>query len=688
MNRFVLGVLTLQAITFAATPAKPSDTVASIEQSLKIIGQAATRIHDNESYQPYIITVLDGKSLEKRGFLTLEDALATVPGVDISTDLMDMKRPVFRGSNPYAFGQTKLLIDGMLANNTFFDNYVEYLQMPLALIKRIEVVRGPGSRTDGVNAYAGTINIVTYAEPGTASVNKIFLTGGTYDTRRGGFVCGGAQGEFHYHVDGFVGRDGKTLFAGPDILATGAYAFPELGIDNAPLAQSGNAPLQTDNWSLGLSLRYGAWYVRGRATGYRHGSAYGINGMLPQLEDRIEVPAYLAEAGYEKRMGSWEVAVRAGARFGRFESHAMLAPKGLTLPLSTPPYRVVFTEGFYGIHRADQRAFYQSTYFKYSGFQSHYFTIGYRIEEERTTGVVTKTTDRITGTGLTDYSETAPFIDPEARRSQMNFSLQDQADVTEKVSILYGVNVEKTSLSKWQFDPRVSIVYQLDSFHIFKAIYSHSHRTPSWQELFVKNNSARVGNRELAPEQVDAFETAFIRKFNSTDALQIDAFYLHNFDQIDKNNPENRYENAHDTFLYGLEFEYHVQFGGFDRFGLTYAYADGRDESGQSVPNIARHIAGVTDTHDFGKGCSGTLYMHYIGEKTRAETDARPAVKAVLTADATIRYAPPSADGFALTMTVHNLANASGAYPSEPKTYVNDYPQDGRTFFLKAEKSF
>ena len=36
--------------------------------------------------------------------------------------------------------------------------------MPIEMIKRIEVVRGPGSQLDGVNAYAGSIHVITYAE--------------------------------------------------------------------------------------------------------------------------------------------------------------------------------------------------------------------------------------------------------------------------------------------------------------------------------------------------------------------------------------------------------------------------------------------------------------------------------------------------------------------------------------------
>ena len=124
-----------------------------ISQELEHFTEAATETKVNEPYQPYIISVLNGKDLEKLGISTLQEALELIPGVDIATDVSDMRTSVFRGSNPFAFGQAKLLIDGMLANDTFLDSFATYLYMPIEMIKRIEVVRELGRRTDGINEY-------------------------------------------------------------------------------------------------------------------------------------------------------------------------------------------------------------------------------------------------------------------------------------------------------------------------------------------------------------------------------------------------------------------------------------------------------------------------------------------------------------------------------------------------------
>ena len=150
-----------------------AETAKTIAKELEHFTQTATVTKANEPYQPYIITVLEGQRLEKLGVSTLGKALELIPGVDIATDLLDMKTPIFRGSNPFAFGQVKLLIDGMLANDTYFDGFASYLYMPVEVIKRIEVVRGPGSRTDGINAYAGSIPVINYHAAIGEPINRV-----------------------------------------------------------------------------------------------------------------------------------------------------------------------------------------------------------------------------------------------------------------------------------------------------------------------------------------------------------------------------------------------------------------------------------------------------------------------------------------------------------------------------------
>jgi len=668
-----------------------AETTKTIAQELDHFTEAATVTKANEPYQPYIITVLEGKRLEKLGVATLGEALELIPGVDIATDLLDMKTPIFRGSNPFAFGQVKLLIDGMLANDTYFDGFASYLYMPVEVIKRIEVVRGPGSRTDGINAYAGSINVITYAEEIGKPINRVFAKTGSHDLRAGGFSSSFSEGKLHVHTDGYYQKDNKRLFAGPDAPATGAYNFqlPLYSIDNTSLAQSGDAPLQTTSYALGLQLDYEAFSLKARGTQFIHGSAYGINGMLPQDDDRIKLPSFLLELGWEEKFGNLEATVKAGMKYDSFRSDAMLTPTGFEIPSLSDPLnqKTTFTDGFYGIHEAEQRTFYQSTYLKYKGIEDHTITIGYRLNKEDTCNVVTKTTDRDSGVGLVDYTQIYPFFDASAQRNTVMFSVQDQMEIGPRLSVLYGINIEDTSLSRTQYDPRVSLVYQSDMQRIYKAIYSRSHRNPSWQELYTLNNSARVGNINLNPETVDAFELAMIQKFNGSSYVQADVFYLINKDQIDKNNAEHTYLNSNNTDIYGLELEINTQVTSHDELYASYSYVDGSDDKGNDLANVAHHLAKASYIYNFTSELNAGTVIKYVGKKSRVEGDLRSDTPSYVTADISVRY-HNLPHQFSLSFSIKNLADANIAYPSEPNTYINDYPQDGRTFLFSLSKEF
>lgn len=118
--------------------------VDDLKDDIAALTKTATETRKNIAYLPHIMSVFENRELKRVGAQNLKDALALVAGVEMSVDSIGMYNPVFRGSNPYAFGQSKLIVDGVEVNDLYFDGYTPYLTMPIELIKRIEVVRGPG----------------------------------------------------------------------------------------------------------------------------------------------------------------------------------------------------------------------------------------------------------------------------------------------------------------------------------------------------------------------------------------------------------------------------------------------------------------------------------------------------------------------------------------------------------------
>ena len=679
--------------------AQTDDILTSLSSDMDNFKNIATITYQNEAYQPYVISVFQGKELEKLGVSNLKEALELVPGVDIATDNFNTKTPVFRGSNSLASGQSKLFVDGTLVNNVFFDAYAEYLSFPIEMIKRIEVVRGPGSKTDGVNAYAGSINIITYAEDidGFKVKDKIVVKAGSYNYRMGGFIKSYKTDDFKLYMDFFYQEDNKKLYAGMDGYSQGSMSA--FGYDNSGLGVSGDAPLWLKDYSLGLTLRYKDFSIKTRILDHTEGNAYGINLALPEDNGRLKRPNYYLELGYNKKINNFDVDVKAGIKYDAFDSKDKLGHDGIKfvdmIQFDTDGTinPVVFTDGIYGEHYAKQRILYQSSYLKYDGIDKHLITTGYRIVREETLDMVSKLSNWETGDViLADYTVIYPFFDKNAKRDTLILSLQDEYQFNDKFSFIYGVNYEQTSYKNAGAEPRVSMVYQLDTNNIFKTMYSKSHRNPSWQEMFTKNNHARVGNENLESEKVDAFEVAYIKKFSSTSYLQTNFFYLLNKNQIYNSSTNPQFKNDVDTDISGLEIEYKGHITSSDKIYMNYSYVTGTtkikdDGISESLSNVAHHLAKAYYIYNISDKLSLSGVAKYVGSKGRENGDTREKVEAYATFDTSLSY-KNRRNNYTLMFSVKNIFNENVKYPSPEKTYIEDYGQEERNFLISVAKEF
>ena len=685
---------------FTSVNAQTNDILASISNDMDHYTEVATVTKQNESYQPYIISVFQGKELEKLGVANLKEALELVPGVDMATDNFNTKTPIFRGSNSLAFGQSKLFIDGTLLNNLFFDAYSEYLGLPIEMIKRIEVVRGPGSKTDGVNAYAGSIHVITYAEDFNEfeSRDKIVLKAGSYSYKMGGFIKTYKADDLKIFVDFFYQEDDKQLHAGPDGYSQGSMSIPGV-FDNTGLSKDGDAPLWLKDYSLNLNLRYKDFFIKGRILEHTQGNAYGINLSLPEDGGRVKLPSYYLEAGYNRKINDYTVDIKGGVKYDTFDSKDKLAPDGLSFmdmvqyDTDHTVHPVTFSDGVYGEHYALQRTLYQSSYLKYNGINDHVITTGYRYVKEETIEMRSKLSNWATGdVALVDYTELYPFFDQNAKRDTLIFSLQDEYRFSDDLSFIYGFNYEQTSNKDAGLEPRVSMVYQADLENIYKAIYSRSHRNPSWQEMYTMNNHSRVGNEDLEPEKVDAFELAYIRKLLSDTYVQTNLFYLLNKDQIYHSATDPKYKNVVDTDLYGFEVEYKGHISSSDTLYLNYANVTGSSKikdvkESESLPNVAHHLAKGYYIYNCNNDLSLSSIVKYVSSKERTPGDTRKDVPAYTTLDTTLSYKDPNYN-YTLMLSIKNLFDANVKYPSPPNTYIEDYAQEGRNFLISVQKEF
>ena len=151
LNISILLFLTLQ---FLFSQQKNADQV------LDEVVVSSTKINLPFSKNFRTIEIISSEQIALSAATNVSDLLQQTIGIDIR------KRGVsgnqgdlyIRGGG---FDQTLLLIDGMKMDDAQTGHHTLNMILPLYLIERIEIIKGPAARIFGQNAFNGAINIVT-----------------------------------------------------------------------------------------------------------------------------------------------------------------------------------------------------------------------------------------------------------------------------------------------------------------------------------------------------------------------------------------------------------------------------------------------------------------------------------------------------------------------------------------------
>ena len=127
------------------------------------------------------LIIIDSIFLKNSSAKNLSEILQQVIGVDIrrrGND--DIQSDLYiRGGS---FDQTLLLINGIKVEDSQTGHHQMNLSVPINLIDKIEILKGPGSRIFGMNAFNGAVNIITKKNSDNGNIN---LGYGSFKTFQG-----------------------------------------------------------------------------------------------------------------------------------------------------------------------------------------------------------------------------------------------------------------------------------------------------------------------------------------------------------------------------------------------------------------------------------------------------------------------------------------------------------------------
>lgn len=264
----VSGCVSRPAGAQARRSSADTELLLAGEQTVTTVSKKAQRVGD----VPSAVTVITEEDIRMSGATTLLDVLRSAPGVDVMEPNSAVANVSVRGFNQQLANKLLIMVDG---RSIFQDTYGEIFwntnPLLLSQIKRIEIVRGPGSALYGANAFNGVINIITKtpaelaAKPSKTSFrtligdrnsqfSEILTSGG--DAKQGSYALGLA----YNHTDGLGERKAGNV--------RDSYTIPIVTLDlQKPLKRgslrfsAGNSEAVADFAELTLDVPDSHWHT-------------------------------------------------------------------------------------------------------------------------------------------------------------------------------------------------------------------------------------------------------------------------------------------------------------------------------------------------------------------------------------------------------------------------------------------
>ena len=153
--------------------------------NLKEVIVSTTKLEIPFSKKFRTVKIISSDYIKNSPATNVSDLLQEITGIDVRRRGIDGVQGdlYIRGGG---FDQTWLLVDGMKMDDAQTGHHTLNMILPLYLIERIEVIKGPAARIFGQNAFNGAINIVTKEFEGdkrTVNLNLNELSYGSFEQK-------------------------------------------------------------------------------------------------------------------------------------------------------------------------------------------------------------------------------------------------------------------------------------------------------------------------------------------------------------------------------------------------------------------------------------------------------------------------------------------------------------------------
>lgn len=553
-------LITLASSTASAQKIAPQDLAGlSMEDLLKIKVTGASKFLQDVREAPASITVITAEDIRHYGHRTLADVLRSVRGIYTTDDRNYTYLGVRGMSRPGDYNtRVLLLIDGHRVNDGIYDMAPVGTDLPidLAMIERVEVIRGPASSLYGTSAFFGVINVIT-RNGSQRRGTQVEIDGGTMGTSR-------VSASFGRLFDD--GREVLVSASGYRSSGNSELFFPEF----ADTPQGGMArdldrdrtatlfgAFSTGHFSFHASL---ADRLKTVPTG-AYGAAFG-----DERFDTSDRRAYV-DASYEGPLGAnWSGIGRVAYDYYGYHGRY--------------PYDygdagvLVFEDGTNGQAVSAELAVRRrvGTHQITAGFESRFSVRGHQWSRDPVLG---------------------PQLDSDQRASTFGVYVEDEMPVSSWLLATAGLRIDKLAGYGSRTTPRLALVLLPRQDMSLKMLYGRAFRAPNAYERYYYGTQS--DRPRLDAEQVSSGEIVWEQTFRSSVRATMSAFRYSVGGLI-----EQRSGDADDLFFAngqgmrgkGIEFDLESRFDSGIVASVSHSVTEVTDSvSGEPVSNSPRHLS-------------------------------------------------------------------------------------------------
>ncbi|MBF0101582.1 MAG: TonB-dependent receptor [Desulfobacterales bacterium] len=467
---------------------------------------------------PSSVTVFTHEEIKSMGATTVDEILRFVPGFDMARETFggSMTMNYIRGHMTY--NRMLFLFDGERLNDAFRGaDCLINRNIPVYNIKRIEIIRGPGSAIYGSNAFSGVVNIVPFDD-----VTNGLIHAGDLGRKGGALNYSGEHKKVRF--TGFVNvyTDHGDFFKGitDKFNHTGNVRDPQKGYDLS-------AKLNYED----LSLKFR--YIDRSLDKFLGMGVIGEGSYF----NRSDFSQLLVSGNYKHTLLDDTISLDASAGYSS-ETDDMLVLQLLsgTAFIASLPLLTVKEDAFGGIYDKTD-SIHSKLDFSWKAWDSNRFSWGISYQYIWVADMKMYASHN-THNPLEYYGAIRTFTgeqnwaDENATRNIFAFYVEDRQEISDFLIFTLGSRFDRYSDFGSTLNPRSAITFKTSPSSTLKLMYGSAFRAPNFGELYTKNNPLLIGNPDLKPEKINTYELAYNKALSGVATLELVYYYNHLKDLI------------------------------------------------------------------------------------------------------------------------------------------------------------